>query len=64
MFGNKDKILQITQENQLDLSKVEIRNTKNDYESVVGGAIESVARGEANLPMKGRITTAEIYQPI
>ncbi len=60
MFGNKDKILQITQENQLDLSKVEIRNTKNDYESVVGGAIESVARGEANLPMKGRITTAEI----
>ncbi|MDY0379004.1 MAG: bifunctional enoyl-CoA hydratase/phosphate acetyltransferase [Defluviitoga tunisiensis] len=59
LFGNKDKILQITQENQLDLSKVEIRNTKNDYESVVG-AIESVARGEANLPMKGRITTAEI----
>ncbi|HOB15894.1 MAG TPA: bifunctional enoyl-CoA hydratase/phosphate acetyltransferase [Defluviitoga sp.] len=59
LFGNKEKILYIAQENNLDLSKVEIRNTTNDYESVVG-AIESVAKGEADLPMKGKITTSEI----
>lgn len=59
LFGDKEKILHIAQENHLNLDNIEIRNTNNDSESVIG-AIESVAKGESNLPMKGRITTAEI----
>ncbi|PNR93651.1 phosphate butyryltransferase [Petrotoga sp. 9PWA.NaAc.5.4] len=59
LFGDKQKIEKIVQENNLDLKDVEIIDSKSPLESAKG-AIEAVVNGQADLPMKGKLTTAEI----
>ncbi|HBT51804.1 MAG TPA: phosphate butyryltransferase [Petrotoga sp.] len=59
LFGDKLKIQQISEEIGLDTTNIEIRDASTPLEAAKG-AIQAVANGEADLPMKGKLNTSEI----
>ncbi|KAF2956365.1 bifunctional enoyl-CoA hydratase/phosphate acetyltransferase [Marinitoga sp. 38H-ov] len=59
LYGNENKIKNIANENNIDLSKMEIVHCVSDKESVIK-TIEDVSSGKTDLPMKGHITTGEL----
>ncbi|WGS64738.1 bifunctional enoyl-CoA hydratase/phosphate acetyltransferase [Marinitoga aeolica] len=59
LYGNENKIKEIAQENNIDISKMEIVHCNSNKESVIK-TIEDVSAGKTDLPMKGHITTGEL----
>lgn len=59
LFGDEAKIKNISKEYNIDISDVEIIHTSNTQDSA-RKAIEFVSKGEADLPMKGKLATSEI----
>ncbi|BBE30052.1 phosphate acetyltransferase [Tepiditoga spiralis] len=59
LFGDKEEIEKIAKKENINLSNFEIRDYKNKKEAIKN-AVESVSKGETDLPMKGKCTTGEL----
>lgn len=59
LFGDKEEIEKIANKENISLSNFEIRDYK-DKKEAIKNAVESVSKGETDLPMKGKCTTGEL----
>lgn len=59
LFGDENEIKKIALENSIDISKFEIRHCDSSKKAVIE-AVSAVANKQADLPMKGKITTGEL----
>lgn len=63
LIGNKEKIIEISQEINLDLNGIEIMETKDEAEAA-RKAVSMVSSGQADIVMKGLLDTSLILKAV
>ncbi|KLO25090.1 MULTISPECIES: bifunctional enoyl-CoA hydratase/phosphate acetyltransferase [unclassified Marinitoga] len=59
LYGDEEKIKEIAENNDIDISEMKIIHCNTNKEAIVK-TIEDVSSGKIDLPMKGHITTGEL----
>lgn len=63
LYGNEEKIKEVAEQNNIDISTMEIVNVENEDECALE-AVKSIRQGENDFLMKGKLNTADLLRAV